>query len=161
MTAGSEPFFATIDNQTVASAVSNQIVVLNGKGESLVLGADGNQVLANNTAMTFYNEGQGTNALYDLVGGNTFNIDPAGGTTLTWDNALSDGDTFDLRYALNSSGWNGNPADLGNYLTQVHDTWGMALCVHAAGAAAGAPVVDIMGANANIDLPTFLQHAIV
>ncbi len=162
VTAGSQPFFAAQDNQTVASGVSDQTVVLNGKGDTLVLGANGDQVLANNTGMTFYNEGQGTNQIYDLVGGNTFAPDPgASGTTITWDNALSNGDKFDLRYALNASGWNGNTADLGNYLTEVHGSWGMALCVHASGAAAGAPVLDIMGANANIDLPTFLQHATV
>ena len=154
------PFVAAADNQTVASAVSDQTVVLNGKGDTLVLGASGNQVLANNAAMTFYNEGHGTNALYDLVGGNTFDLDPAGGTTITWDNALSDGDKFDLRYALHASGWNGNTADLGNYLTEVHGTWGMGLSVHASGAAASTTQIDIMGAKANIDLPTFL-HAIV
>lgn len=160
VTPGSNPFFATVDNQTVASGVSNQTVVLMGKGDTLVLGAANDSVLANNTGMTFYNEGHSINSLYDLVGGNTFSPDPAGGTMLTWDNVLSDGDKFDLREALGASGWDGKTADLSQYLTDVHGSWGMSLYVHPSGGSAATPVLDIMGKNANVDLPTFLQHAV-
>jgi hypothetical protein len=155
------PFFVAGDGQTVASGVSDQTIVLEGKGDILILGANNDSVLANNTGMTFYNEGHGTNNLYDLVGGNTFSIDPAGGTMLTWDNALSNGDKFDLRYALNASGWDGNTADLSQFLTDVHESWGMSLYVHPSGGSAATPVLDIVGKNANIDLQTFLQHAVV
>ncbi len=161
VTPGPNAFFATVNDQTVASGVANQIVVLTGQGDSLILGAAGNSVLADNSGMTFYNEGQSTNYLYDLVGGNTFAPDPAAGTMVTWDNVLSDGDQFDLRYALSASGWDGNTADLSQYLTDSHGAWGMSLSVHPSGGAAAAPVLDIMGQNANIDLATFLQHAIV
>jgi hypothetical protein len=155
------PYFATVSNAIVASAVPNQVIALTGQGEKLILAADGDQAVATNSGMTFYNEGHGTDSVYDAVGGNTFAPDPAGGTTVTWDNALSNGDMFDLRYALKASGWDGNGANLSQFLTDIHGSWGMSLYVHPSGGSAAAPVLDIMGPKADIDLSAFLQHALV
>ena len=70
----------------------------------------------------------GTDTITDTGGGNTYVIPAAGNGYDTFtSNALTAGDTLDLRTALAATTWNGSAATLPKYLSVTNSSQGVAL----------------------------------
>ena len=88
---------------------------------------------------------------------------PAAGTGVAQidGSAMQNGDMFDLTAALTQTGWDGNPASIGDFLHVTSNGTDSTVAIDPSGSGApGTPIATLHGAG-SVDLPTFLAHSII
>lgn len=86
---------------------------------------------------------------------------PGAGVAQIDGSAMRNGDVFDLTTALGQTGWDGDPASVGDFLHVTSNGTDSTVAVDPSGSgAAGTPIATLHGAGA-VDLPTFLAHSVV
>ena len=92
----------------------------------------------------------------------TIVLPPAGGGVAQIDgSAMQNGDVFDLTAALGQTGWDGDPASVGDFLQVFSNGTDSTVAIDATGSGApGTPIATLHGAGP-VDLPTLLAHSVI
>ena len=98
-------------------------------------------------------------AVLTEIGGRNTYVLPAAGSVSISGNVLVNGDQADFSQVLSAIGWDGNMADLGNYLSlsKVNNGADLQVQSHAVGAGAAHLVLTLVG-QGNATLPILEQH---
>ncbi len=161
-------FVANGVNDTVLSEGNNASILLSGNTDVAHLTGNFDTVWSGGDWQRIDQHGSyGTivltssnNQVYDGGSNNTIAMHANSLNNFAWDTVLTNGDKLDISNALAAAGWDGKAADLTNYVSEVSGGWGLSLSVHQQNGAA-VSTLNIMGAKADIDLPTLLQHTVL
>ncbi|HET8997643.1 MAG TPA: hypothetical protein VFN42_13325, partial [Acetobacteraceae bacterium] len=159
--AGNNTIFAGGTGDTITAADGNNTVQAFAGGNTISTGAGNDTIRIAGSANTV-NAGGGINQISDSGSGNTLVLPGAGqGTDNVYGYVLAGNDTFDLRSALASAGWQGSQATLPDFLAVGTAHGGADTTISVTpGGGAGSVVATLYG-NGAIPLASFLQHALV
>ena len=176
--AGDADAVETVSNTTIAATAGDHLIFIGGTGDTLTAtgGTEtvqsfqgGNTITtgAGNDAIylagsgNVVNAGGGSNQLYDSGTANTLVLPGAGqGYDDIFGYLMTNGDTFDARGLLAGTGWNGDAATIGNYLSVTQSGDNAVIGVDPSGTPGGASTtVATLEGTGPVSLATLLAHA--
>jgi hypothetical protein len=144
---------ATGGTETVQSYAGGNSITTGGGNDTIRVAGAGNTIDA----------GAGNNQIEDSGSGNIIVLPGAGqGNDDVFGWTLQNGDSFDLRPLLSQTGWNGDPASIGDFVqvAMAGDSGVISVDPSGASGAGGSYAVATLEASGAMDLSTLLAHAI-
>jgi hypothetical protein len=144
---------ATGGTETVQSYAGGNSITTGGGNDTIRVAGAGNTIDA----------GAGNNQIEDSGSGNIIVLPGAGqGSDDVFGWTLQNGDSFNLRPLLSQTGWNGDPASIGDFVqvAMAGDSGVISVDPSGASGAGGSYAVATLEASGAMDLSTLLAHAI-
>ncbi len=168
-----------VSNASIAASAGDHLIFIGGTGNTLTATGGTETVqafLGGNSIITgagndriyiagsnnVVDAGAGNNTLYDSGTNNTIVLPGANqGHDDIYGYMMTNGDKFDLRALLASTGWNGDVATIGNYLSVTPSGTNALIHVDPSGIAGGASyLVATLQSSGPVTLSTLLAHSI-
>jgi serralysin len=169
----------TVSNTTVSATAGDHMIFIDGTGDTLtatggtesvqsyqggnsITTGSGNDTIRVAGSGNTINAGSGSNMISDSGANNTIVLPGASqGNDNIYGWVMQNGDVFDLRPLLSTTGWNRNASTIGNYVQVSVSGNNAVISVDPSGVAGGASYsVATLNASGNMNLSTLLAHSI-
>jgi hypothetical protein len=142
-TGGAETVQAYQGGNSITTGAGNDTIRIGGSGNTINAGAGNNQISdsGSNNTIVLPGANQGNDNIYGWV--------------------ITNGDKFDLRALLATTGWNGNSDTIGDFVQVAMSGNNAIISVDPSGVAGGATyIAATLNASGKMSLSTLLAHAI-
>src|SRR6185312_13670656 len=167
-----------VDNASISASAGDHMIFIGGTGNAVTAtgGTETIQAYQGGNALTAGASDDtlrfaGANNSVDAGGGNNLLFDSGTNNTIVLPGAsqgyddiygytMTNGDMFDMRAMLSGTGWNGDLAGIGNFVSVAASGNDAVISVNPSGTAGGSYAVATLEGTGPVSLGTLLSHAI-